>query len=211
MCAWSCAWRLTCARHDRMKLGADNPKKTGVAIGLMVLSILLLAYMMSSSSTPAAESATATDASTNTAVRPGRVKRNRQASAKVLTDTLDPRLRLDLLKTSEQTTYAGSGRNIFRAEVEVAVIPQPVKPPIPQPYVPPPPPPPPPINLKFFGFASHPGEPKKIFLAQGEEVFVAAEGDIVNRRYKVMHIGVNSVDIQDVLNNNVQTIPLSQG
>jgi hypothetical protein len=194
-----------------MKLGADNPKKTGVAIGLMVLSILLLAYMMSSSSTPAAESATATDASTNTAVRPGRVKRNRQASAKVLTDTLDPRLRLDLLKTSEQTTYAGSGRNIFRAEVEVAVIPQPVKPPIPQPYVPPPPPPPPPINLKFFGFASHPGEPKKIFLAQGDEVFVAAEGDIVNRRYKVMHIGVNSVDIQDVLNNNVQTIPLSQG
>ena len=194
-----------------MKLGADNPKKTGIAIGLMVVSILLLAYMMSSSPTPAPESATATNSSTSTIGKPARRVRNKQASAKVLTDTLDPRLRLDLLKTSEQTTYAGSGRNIFRAEAEVAEIPKPIVPPIPQPYVPPQPPPPPPINLKFFGFANRSGEPKRVFLAQGEEVFVAAEGDIVNRRYKVMHIGVNSVEIQDVLNNNVQTIPLSQG
>ena len=111
-----------------MKLGADNPKKTGIAIGLMVVSILLLAYMMSSSPTPAQESATATNSGTGTiAGKPARRIRTRQASTKVLTDTLDPRLRLDLLKTSEQTTYAGSGRNIFRAEADV-VIPQPKAP-----------------------------------------------------------------------------------
>ncbi len=74
-----------------------------------------------------------------------------------------------------------------------------------------PPPPPPPIPLKFYGFASKPGEPKKIFLSSGEDVFIAAEGEIVNRRYRVLHIGVNSVEIEDVLQNNRQTIPLTQG
>jgi hypothetical protein len=78
-------------------------------------------------------------------------------------------------------------------------------------YVPPPPPPPPPIPLKFFGFASKPGEPKKIFLSQNEDVWVAGEGEIVNRRYKVVHISANSVDIQDVVNSGPpQTIPLTQ-
>ena len=78
------------------------------------------------------------------------------------------------------------------------------------PPAPPPPPPPPPINLKFFGFANKPGEPKKVFLSQGEDVFIAVEGDIVDRRYKVVHIGPASVEIEDVLYNNKQNIPLTQ-
>ena len=71
------------------------------------------------------------------------------------------------------------------------------------------PPPPPPINLKFFGLASRTGEPTKIFLGTGEDVFVAGEGDIVNRRYKIVKINPNSVDIEDVLSNRRQTIPLT--
>ena len=73
------------------------------------------------------------------------------------------------------------------------------------------PPPPPPINLKFFGFASKPGEGKKIFLSEGEDVFIAAEGDVVNRHYKVLRISPTSVEIEDVLNNNRQSIPLTAG
>jgi len=65
--------------------------------------------------------------------------------------------------------------------------------------------------LKFFGFANKPGEPRKIFLSQGEDVFIAGEGEIVNRRYKVVRISPNSVEIEDVLNNNKQTIPLTEG
>jgi hypothetical protein len=64
--------------------------------------------------------------------------------------------------------------------------------------------------LKFFGFASGPGEPKAVFLSEGEDVFVAHEGDVVDRHYKVEHIGTNSVTIVDVLNNNQQDIPLMQ-
>jgi hypothetical protein len=76
---------------------------------------------------------------------------------------------------------------------------------------PPPPPPPPPINIKFFGFANKPGESRKVFLSQGEDVFIAVEGDIVDRRYKVLTISPMSVEIEDVLTNNRQSIPLTQG
>jgi hypothetical protein len=66
--------------------------------------------------------------------------------------------------------------------------------------------------LKFYGFASRPGEPKRIFLKLGEDVFVAGEGEIVDRRYKVIRISPNSVEIQDVVNSGPpQTIPLTQG
>ena len=81
-------------------------------------------------------------------------------------------------------------------------------------YTPPPPPPgpppPPPINIKFFGFASKPGEAKSIFLSQNDDVFVAKEGDIVDRRYKILRISPMSIEVEDVLNNNRQVIPLTQ-
>ena len=62
-----------------------------------------------------------------------------------------------------------------------------------------------------FRFANRPGETKKVFLSQGEDVFVAGEGDIVDRRYRVLHISPTSVDVEDVLNNNRQSLPLTQG
>jgi hypothetical protein len=129
-------------------------------------------------------------------------------------ERLDPTLDLRMLAETEQTKYTGSGRNIFVAQVEIpkplasAIKPEdltPVGPP-----APPPPPPPPPINLKFFGFANKPGEPRKAFLSQGDDVFIAVEGDIVDRRYKVIHIGPTSVEVEDVLYNNRQSIPLTQ-
>jgi hypothetical protein len=128
-------------------------------------------------------------------------------------ERLDPTLDLRLLAQTEQTKYAGSGRNIFVAQVD---IPAPVAPVITDnatpmgPPAPPPPPPPPPITLKFFGFANKPGEPKKVFLSQDGDVFIAVEGDIVDRRYKVIHIGPTSVEVEDVLYNNRQNIPLTQ-
>ena len=123
--------------------------------------------------------------------------------------SIDPTLRSDWLKVSEDRKYQGVGRNIFVTQVE---IPKPVAPAVPVPVaVPQGPPPPPPINLKFYGFASKPGEPKRIFLSQGEDVFIASEGDIIDRRYKVLHITPTQVEIEDVLNNNRQNIPLTQG
>jgi hypothetical protein len=112
--------------------------------------------------------------------------------------------------------YEGNARNIFVSQAEVE-IPKPGAPgvtdaPKAPAYTTPQPPPAPPIPLKFFGFASRPGEPKKVFLSQDTDVFVAGEGEIVDRRYKVVRISPTSVEIQDMVNSGPpQSIPLTQG
>ncbi|HXE91180.1 MAG TPA: hypothetical protein VNK82_09480 [Terriglobales bacterium] len=128
--------------------------------------------------------------------------------------SLDPTLRLDLLRASQETEYRGTGRNIFESQAEA---PKPVVPvarpggtPVAYSGRPPGPPPPPPINLKFFGFASQPGEPKRVFLSQGEDVFIGGEGDIINRRYKIVRIGASAVEVEDLQYNHRQTLPLTQ-
>jgi hypothetical protein len=137
---------------------------------------------------------------------------------KVRVENLDPTLRLDLLASSEQTLYEGKGRNIFVSAPAEVDIPQPKAPAVTDPandpaiYHPPVIAAAPPIPLKFFGFASKTGEPKKVFLQQGEDIFVAGEGEIVNRRYKVVRIMPMAVEMQDVVNSGPpQNIPLTQG
>jgi len=201
-----------------VKVGTENRKELIAAVVLMAIAALLLMRMVFSSSSSAAVPTAAvtqptapaqpTDRRTST-----RTRRRVSTKEPPLINTLDPRLRLDLLKSSEDMVYEGRGRNIFRAQQEE--IPQPVataKLREQQATMPPPgPPPPPPINLKFYGFANKPGEPKRIFLSKGEDVFIAREGEIVDHRYKVVHINPNSVEVEDVLSNNRQSIPLTPG
>ncbi len=127
---------------------------------------------------------------------------------------LDPTLDLNLLSQSEEIKYAGNGRNIFVAgslPIEAVKVNPALDKRAGGPQAPPPIAPPPPITLKFYGFANRPGEAKKVFLSQGEDIFIAAEGDIVDRRYRVLRISPTAVDVEDVLNNNRQSLPLTQG
>ena len=191
-----------------MQVGAENRNKLILAIALGVIALVLVVRWMfvSGGSTAAAPAASSSASTATPRVAAGRGK------ASTALRSLDPTLRYDWLSASEDTKYSGTGRNIFRAEIE---IPRPiVRPNTDHPSVPPPdpgPPPPPPINLKFFGFANKPGETKKVFLSQGEDVFIAAEGDIIDRRYKILRITPVSVEVEDVLTNNRQNIPLTQG
>jgi hypothetical protein len=73
---------------------------------------------------------------------------------------------------------------------------------------PPGPPPPPPIDLKFFGTATSANGHRQAFLLKGEDVLLASDGDIVQRRYKIVTISANSVLVEDLTNNNRQTLPL---
>ena len=66
----------------------------------------------------------------------------------------------------------------------------------------------PPINLKFYGTVTHGNGSKLAFLLQGEDVFTAAQGDIVARKYKIVSIANNSIQVEDLTNNNTQTLPL---
>lgn len=201
-----------------MQLGLENKKKTIWAAVLGGLALLIFAYefipmFMGSNSDPSGNAEAAAPAAVRVTARS-----NGKPGKKIKPENLDPTLRLDLLAASEQTKYEGNGRNIFVSQAEDVVIPTPKGSGLAQgapaivAYTPPPVPTAPPIPLKFFGFANQPGEPKKIFLEQGEDVWVAAEGEIVDRRYKVVHISNTSVEIQDVVNSGPpQTVQLTQG
>src|ERR1700694_3291138 len=182
---------------------------------LVVVAILIGVRAVSSfgvlgASAPVSPAASVTPAPAAAPV--DRAARKKGLAPQVRENTLDPRLRTDILQASQKLEYAGGKRNIFRVEAAPIPIPPPVAPVVvanQPPPGPPPPPPPPPITLRFFGFASRPGEPKKVFLAEGSEVFVAKEGDIVDRRYKIVQINNNSVLVEDVLNNNRQSIQMT--
>jgi hypothetical protein len=218
-----------------MKLGTENKKTTIAAVVLGVLALLAFARMMSSlgSGTPQAASPTASNAAavnaataaatnpngsaparaTNTRQR-GRTQRDRRTAGPAPAQSLDPRLNLALLEQSEKVTYTGSGRNIFKMEeepppMEKPLAPASIKPPR---TVPQGPPPPPAIPLKFYGWASKPGETRSVFLSSnGGDVFVAKEGEIIDRRYKIVRIQPNTVEVEDMLTNNRQNLPLTQG
>jgi hypothetical protein len=191
-----------------MKLGTENKTKTAIAGALVIVAAFALYNWVFSNTDAETATAAGTVAATATsAQKPGKTGARKGGNV-VLAQSLDPTLRLDVLKSSEEVTYKGSGRDIFQNQPEpppVAVI---------KPVIntgPPPPPPPPPIPLKFYGFSGNKSGPKQVFLSKGEDIFIAKEGQIIDRRYRIIKIGPNSVEVEDVLTNNRQTLPLVAG
>jgi hypothetical protein len=71
------------------------------------------------------------------------------------------------------------------------------------------PPAPPPIPLKFIGILDAPGAGKIAALSDGRNVFNGREGDIIDGRYRIVHIGVESIVLEHVDGRGRQTIPLT--
>jgi hypothetical protein len=140
--------------------------------------------------------------------------------------TYDPTLRLDLLAKVQAVEREGGARSLFQfaaapppeaTQTQVAAIhptPRMFGPPRPPPPVvpgaTPPPPPPPPITLKFYGLLTPRADgQKRAFFLDGDDIFVAGEGEMVKKRYRVVQIGVNSVIMEDTqFKNNRQTLIL---
>src|SRR4030081_1658411 len=98
-----------------MKIGSENRTKLIVAAVLGILAIALIANWLFSSGSSSSAAATPSPV----ASRPlaAAVAGNGTGGKKSLKAerSLDPTLRLGLLKESEDTKYEGKGRNIFRA------------------------------------------------------------------------------------------------
>jgi hypothetical protein len=174
-----------------------------------------------SSAPVAVQTAVTTDASAGAVRNGGAAAASGPAAKKVGTTSarLDPTLHMDAMLVSEAVVYSGTGRNIFSPDSVPAVpIPKAIAParPVATVYVPPPPtgpPPPPPIDLKFFGVETQRNGQCdqmhcKAFLLHEDSVFVAVAGDVVLRRYKVLAVNSRTVEVQDMQNNNRQTLPL---
>jgi hypothetical protein len=127
----------------------------------------------------------------------------------------DPTLKMDAMLVAESLVYTGSGRNIFSpnsAPTAVAIpVPKFSARPNPAQIVaaaPTGPPPPPPIDLKFFGTDTGTSGARQAFLLHGDDVYLASTGDIVQRRYRIGTISANGIEVEDLTNNNKQTLPL---
>jgi hypothetical protein len=129
----------------------------------------------------------------------------------------DPTLKLGLLAKLQTVKIEGGMRSLF----DFGAAPAPPKPPKVDPIkiaeapktdpikTEPPKPPPPAIPLKFYGFVNVArGGTKSAFFLDGDEIFVASEGDTVKNRYKIKRIGVNSAVVEDIQYKNEQTIRL---
>src|ERR1022692_5242369 len=137
--------------------------------------------------------------------------------------SIDPTLRLDPLAKVQAVNIEGGRRNLFQVgapplppeptvtmkqDAQVAQM-GPQLPPGPPPA--PPPPQAPPITLKYYGYSSARGDNRKhAFFLDGEDILVAAEGETVKKRYRVVRIGVNSVVMEDTQFKHEQTLPLQE-
>jgi len=186
-----------------VKIGAENKKELIAMIVLTVIAIPSSIYLVKSlSGGPSPIPARTAGASAPAA--------QKKSGGVPSIRNLDPTVRTDRLAASQKVQYEGGRRNIFSMEeplppeikqTTITTVVQQTPPQ--QVYVPPP------ITVKFYGFSSRSGETKRVFLADGDDIFVAKEGDVINRKYKVVQIMNSAVVIEDLLNNNKQQIPLS--
>jgi hypothetical protein len=193
-----------------MKMGAEDKKKLGILVVVGVLALGAMFYMYSELSTPDVSQPV-----TTTVTVPVRspVKSGEARNVGTAATHLDPTLQMKAMLVTESLVYTGTGRNIFSANSAPAVvIPKAIASARPHglvvPSAPLGPPPPPPIDLKFFGTATSANGVRRAFLLHGEDVFLASTGDVVQRRYKVRAISANSIVVEDMTDNNTQTLPL---
>jgi hypothetical protein len=178
--------------------------KLYVAIALGVVAVLTIVWQFRSAPGPVVAVATT----------------ERKHAAAVPADELDPRLHLDLLVASEGVRYSGAGRNIFHATNEPMAIEKVVVSPLKRQQLAQQQqqeaavraiPVPPPIPLKFFGVTNTKGETPRGFFSQGDDVWIAHDGDVVNRHYRIVRINPHNAEVEDLLTSHQEQIPLAQG
>ena len=146
--------------------------------------------------------------------------------------TVDPTLRTDLLAKVRAVAFEGVKRDIFRfgerkkpeiagptaeevksAQARLAAAAKSPKPTAKAPNPASRKPTAPPIKWKYYGFANSSKDARKRAFLIGDEdqVFIATEGDVFKKRYRVVRIGVNSIVIEDLQFKDQQSLPLEQG
>jgi hypothetical protein len=123
----------------------------------------------------------------------------------------DPTLRLDLLERVRNFEYKGTGRNIFSASLPPR--PQPAPPPQPAPVVAPTSSEPPPLQVpfRFYGYKEDPRTGhRRAFFTDGENVFIAAQGETIQNRFRLLKIGNQSAEVEEISSGRRTTLQLEQ-
>jgi len=109
------------------------------------------------------------------------------------------------LEKAQKTEYKSSGRNIFvigpmpvEQQAQQVAMKAPYRP---QGPMPPPPPPPAQLPMIFFGYGMLPaGGPRQAFLKEesGDEVHIVSEGDVLLNHIRIVRIGNERLDFEDI-------------
>jgi hypothetical protein len=144
---------------------------------------------------------------------PGPSNGRRAATTAATKETPVADVRLELLNT-ESSELGPSTRNPFqfkpkapppRPQASVARAPVVIAPP----PIPQGPPPPPPIALKYIGVLETAQGRVAIFRDTGGDIVNGKEGDIIDGRYRLLKVGVESADLAYMDGRGRQTIRLS--
>ena len=139
------------------------------------------------------------------------------AEAPVGTVKREPELpRIDLARLDRPRPASGIGRRDlfdFATPPPTPPPPMPSAPPVveetPPPVTVPTPPPLPPLNIKYIGaFEGKKGLKVAVLMTDRKEVLTGQAGEVVANRYRIVRIGLESVDVQDVGSEQVRRIPL---
>ena len=128
-------------------------------------------------------------------------------------DTPLPRIGLDRLQKPHGGMEVGK-RDIFDFGPPPPTPPPPPAPPTPVPTpvveVSPPPPSLAPMSVKYIGSLAdnQRGLKVAVLLNDRKEVLTGGVGEVVGNRFRIVSIGLESVEVQDLGNNRVQRIPL---
>jgi hypothetical protein len=114
-----------------------------------------------------------------------------------------PRIHRDRVQASKNTEYGSTVRDIFSRQLpplppaEIVRVPKPGDTDYVAPV--PPPPPPPELPLKFFGTGTvMERSSRRAFLTNGDSVYVAAEGDTLLGRYRIIKIGRANLEFEEI-------------
>ena len=226
-------------KNSKLKLGAEPRKVAILAGLLVVAAAIFIYNLSSGpSSSGVPPGLTSRAAAAPTAVAPPvtapRRKLNQRSSerntirmravtAEAQRGDIDPTLRLDLLLRLRNVQASAGSRNLFdigpatpepgSAAAAPKIIPGPLpqsQPDAAQPetgvqngaaQIP----------LKFYGFAAPVSVtgPRRGFFLDGDNILIAAEGDTMKSRYRVVSLSAQSAEVEDVQTKTHQSLPLT--
>jgi len=133
-------------------------------------------------------------------------------------DVKEPQLRVDLITTLQKQIYTGSERNIFVGAPPPPPVNAPKPPTVRQhpnlPTGPNPPAPPPPLDvsgIQLFGYEFNPASGERFgFFLNGDDVVVAAEGDTLLSRFRLLRIGDDSADVEEISTGRHASVAMVQ-
>jgi hypothetical protein len=200
-----------------IRLGTDKKWQVYLVSGFLVAAVLGIAYEVKDfvfTSAPAVVPPVTAPPALHASSASGQSAPSGAEAIQLSNAGIDPTLHLDRLAWSEDVEYQGTGRNIFSVDSAPVHIENPVAGARPGQAsvsgtpVPPAKPQPPAIDLKYFGYTQDKDKTMHAFFVQGEDIFVARSGEIIDHRYKVGLILPTRTEVTDLGYNNTQTLPL---